>query len=55
MKIILIKIVAILMMSTKWATLNLLKVKVTWNKSYDVIISVYDVTTKFYYMTQITL
>ena len=54
MKIILIKIVAILMMSAKWATLNL-KVKVTWNKGYDVIISVYDVTTKFYYMTQIIL
>ena len=34
--------VAILMMSAKIATLDLLKIKVFWNKGYDVIISVYD-------------
>ena len=34
--------VAIFMMSTKMATLDLLKIKVFWNKGYDVIISVYD-------------
>ena len=38
--------VAILMMSTKLATLGLLKIKVLWNKGYDVIISVDDTTTK---------
>ena len=38
--------VTILMISTKLATLCLLKIKVFWNKGYDVIISVYDVTNK---------
>ena len=38
--------VAILMMSAKMATLGLLKIKVFWNKGYDVIISVHDVTNK---------
>ena len=28
------------------ATLGLLKIKIFWNKSYDVIISVHDVTNK---------
>ena len=36
--------VAILIMSAKMATLDLLKIKVFWNKGYDVIIFVYDVT-----------
>ena len=34
------------MMSAKLATLGLLKIKVTWNKCYDVIIFVHDVTNK---------
>ena len=38
--------VTILMMSAKIATLGLLKIKVFWNKGYDVIISVHDVTNK---------
>ena len=38
--------VAILMMSTKLATLGLLKIKVFWNKVYDVIIFAHDVTNK---------
>ena len=38
--------VTILMMSAKMATLGLLKIKVFWNKGYDVIISVHDVTNK---------
>ena len=38
--------VTILMMSAKMATLGLLKIKVFWNKGYDVIISVNDVTNK---------
>ena len=38
--------VTILMMSVKMATLGLLKIKVSWNKDYDVIIYVYDVTSK---------
>ena len=36
----------ILMISPKMATLVLLKIKVFWNNSYDVIISVHDVTNK---------
>ena len=36
----------ILMMSEKMATLGLLKITVFWNKGYDVIISVDDVTNK---------
>ena len=38
--------VRILMMLAKLATLRLLKVKVLWNKGYDVIIFVHDVTDK---------
>ena len=38
--------VILLMMSAKIATSDLLKIKVFWNKSYDVIISVPDVTNK---------
>ena len=39
--------VTILMMSAKMATPGLLKIRVFWNKGYDVIISVHDVTDKF--------
>ena len=35
-----------LMMSAKMVTLGLLKINVFWNKGYDVIILVYDVTNK---------
>ena len=35
------------MMSTKLATLGLLEIEVFWNKDYDVITSVCDVTNKF--------
>ena len=38
--------VKILMMSAKMATLDLLKIKIFQNKGYDVISSVYDVTSK---------
>ena len=38
--------VAILMMSAKLASLGLLRIKAFWNKGYDVIISVHDVTNK---------
>ena len=38
--------VAILIIPAKMATLDLLKIKVFWNKGYDVIISVHDVTNK---------
>ena len=38
--------VKILMMSAKIVTSGLLKIKVFWNKGYDVIISVHDVTNK---------
>ena len=44
--IVLINMVTILMMSAKMTTLGLLKIKVFWNKGYDVIISVHDVTNK---------
>ena len=36
--------ITIFMMSAKMATLGLLKIKVFWNKGYDVIIYVHDVT-----------
>ena len=39
--------VGILMMAAKMATLDLLKIKVLWNKGYDVTLSVDDVTKKF--------
>ena len=45
--------VKILMMSAKMATPGLLKIKVFWNKGYDVIISVHDVTNKILSVTQI--
>ena len=38
--------VTILIMSGKMATLDHLKMKVFWNKGYNVIISVYDVNKK---------
>ena len=46
LKIVSIKMVKILMMSAKMATLDLLKIKIFQNKGYDVINSVYDVTSK---------
>ena len=36
----------VLQFSAKMSTLGLLKIKVFWNKSYDVIISILDVTNK---------
>ena len=47
--------VTILMISAKIATLGLLKIKVFRNKGYDAIISVYDVSTKIFHVTQILL
>ena len=47
--------VTILMMSAKMATLGLLKIKIFWNKCYDVIICAYDVTNKSYHVNQIIL
>ena len=38
--------VAILMISAKLATLDPLKIKIFWNKVYDIIIPVHDVTNK---------
>ena len=46
LKVILINMVAIFMMSSKLDTLGLLKIKLFWNKGYEVIISVHDVTNK---------
>ena len=45
--IVSIKIIIILMMSANLATLCLLNIKVFWNKGYNVIVSVHDVTNKF--------
>ena len=39
--------VAILMMSAKLATVSLLKIKMFWNRDYDAIILVHDVTQIF--------
>ena len=36
--------VTVLMMTAKIATLGVLKIKVFWNKGYDVIICIHDVT-----------
>ena len=44
LNISLINIVAILVMSAKMATLGIFKIKLFWNKVYDVIIYVDDVT-----------
>ena len=38
-------------MSSKLAILNVLKIKVFWNKGYDDIITAHDVTTEFYPVT----
>ena len=38
--------VAILMMLEKLSVLGLLRIRVFWNKNYDIIISVHDVTNK---------
>ena len=39
--------IPILMMSAKFATLGLFKIKVFWKKGYNVIISARDVTNRF--------
>ena len=46
----LINLFIILMMSTKMATPGLLKITVFWNKGFDVIISVDDVTNKILWL-----
>ena len=46
LKIFLINMVVILMMSAKMGTLGFLKIKVFWNKSYDVMIYVHDATSQ---------
>ena len=46
LKIVLINMVATLMISAEMATPGLLKIKVFWNKGYDIIISVHGVTNK---------
>ena len=46
-KVVLINMIAILMMSAKLVTLYLLQINIFWNKDYDDIISVHDVTKKF--------
>ena len=38
--------VTILMMSAETATLGLLKIKLFWNKIYDVIFDIHDITSK---------
>ena len=55
LKVVLINIVAILMMLAKLPTLGFLEIKVFWNKSYDVIVLVHDVPTKFYQLTETML
>ena len=47
--------VKILMMPVKMATPRHLKIKFFWNKGYYVKYYVYDVTNKFFHMTQIIL
>ena len=45
-KVVLINMIEVLMMSAKLTTLGLLKIKVFWNKSYNVITDLHDVTDK---------
>ena len=47
--------VEILTMSAKLATLGFLKLKVVWNKGYDVIIFAHDVTNKILSLIQIII
>ena len=53
--IFLTNMVTILMMSAKITTLGLLKIRVFWNKGYDIIIFVYDVIIKIYLVIQTIL
>ena len=53
-RVFLINVFSILMMSAKLAALGLLKLKVFWNKGYSVIISVHDVTKKFFHEPHVT-
>ena len=55
LRISIINIVTILMTSAKMVALVLFKVKIFWNKGYDVIIYVHDVPTNFYHMNKIIL
>ena len=48
LKVVFIKIVEILMMPAKLATLGLLKIMLSWMKVYDVIFSVHDITNKIF-------
>ena len=43
------------MTSAKFATLGFLKVKLFWNKGYNVIIYIHDVTNKIFLVTQILM
>ena len=47
LKVVLINMIAILMMPLILATSDLLQIKVFWNKDYDIIMFVHDVTNKF--------
>ena len=44
--VVLIKIIRILIMSAKFAIPGVLMITVYWNKCYDVIISIHDLTKK---------
>ena len=44
-----------LMMSAKMVSPDLLKIKVFWNKGYEVTIFVHDVTNEIFHVIQITL
>ena len=50
LKVFLRPVAAILMMSAKLATLGYLKTKVFWNKGYDIMIFVNDVTSKMLFL-----
>ena len=46
LKVVLIRMVALLIIPAKLASLGLLKIKVFWNRHYDLIISIHDVNSK---------
>ena len=46
LKVVLMNMVEVLMMSAKWDTLGLLRIKIFWNKGYDIVIFAHNVTNK---------
>ena len=46
LKVVLIKMIAILMISAKWATLGSHRINLFWNKSHGILFSIDEITNK---------